>query len=268
MIKIEKNKHIGIIFRPRSGSTVLRKYLSVVLDYVNLSEYFNHKVIGATVTINNNEVYVDHIGDPTPDFVTANELIQRDNDRLGVLDELAKIKKYAVYNIFMSGCMDNHPELIKKLSQRTDTNFFLLERSDLLYSFISARLALISGIWHNNAYDHNHVLLDRNLSKIIFPVEAIVKRLNEYVAEKKLLNESFKNLPVIYYEQFQQNPSNMMNLFEGIPKKIIDIGINKFSGDHRELVSNLDEIESIFNEFVQKHIEYFPQYQEKLETVV
>jgi hypothetical protein len=53
-------------------------------------------------------------------------------------------------------------------------------------------------------------------------------------------------------------------LFTGIPKQLVSFPVNKFSGNYKDLVTNIDEIEEFYEDFVNEHKEYFPQYFGKL----
>ena len=43
-IPIRPDRHIGLLFNARTGSTVLRNYFKQVLKFVDLAEMFNHYV--------------------------------------------------------------------------------------------------------------------------------------------------------------------------------------------------------------------------------
>ena len=261
-ITIEPNKHIAFIFQPRSGSTVLRDYLCKVLQYYNASELLNHNVNAVDIEIKNNEIVKWNHPDPKippSKEMTVDELTLRSYFYLNKLTELTEIKKYCVFSVLPQSFEERGPDILTKLKERNDIQVIRQERADVLYSILSVFMSIDTYDFHNN---DPTTIKKRELKRGKLNIDIILEYLNRYIEERKLIKEYFPDIPVVYYEQFQMSPFRMMDMFNGIPKKIISLSTSKFSENYKdkEIITNIDEIDDLYEEFVNDHIEYFPQY--------
>jgi hypothetical protein len=262
-IRIEQNQHIGFFFDARSGSTVLRHYLSSILNYTNLTELFNMDLNELKIHINSENKVILNL----PRFQTDNNLQEKRQYAKYYLDSLSVLsqaQKYSVFNIYLPSFIDDCPDIVKDLSLRKDVQYFHLKRADVLYAIISTFVSIEQNAFHNS---ESKKIKERIGNKFNIPISEIEKYLIWHVKKTQIIEKYFGHLPTIYYEQFQMKSMNMMNLFENIPKKIIDINLNKFKGNHKDFIVNLDEIENYYEEFVNDNAEYFPQYFNKLPEI-
>lgn len=262
-IKIKKNHHIGIFFDARSGSTVLRYYLSTILNYVNLTELFNLDLNELKISINDsNEVVLNlprvHVNN------SLQEKKQQAKQYLDSLSLLSQANRYSVFNIYLPSFIDDCPDIVKDLSLRKDIQYFHLKRADVLYGIISSFVSVEQNMFHNTDLKK---VKERTGDRFNIPISNIEKYLTWHVKKTQIIEKYFGELPTIYYEQFQMKTINMINLFENIPKKIIDINHNKFKGNHKDFIINLNKVEDYYEEFVNEHSEYFPQYFGKLPDI-
>ncbi len=265
-IPIQPNKHIALLFEARSGSTVLRHFLATVLNYGNLNEYFNHRVGTDTLRIEGTDTYFTP-GTGTRTNLTDSELAARSKGHLEILNQLTAINRYMVFCVMENSYREAYPTLTNELSKRSDIQPIRLVRADYLYSIISIMVSRNTGQWHNSMVNSSLAVKKREVKPFSVNIHLIEKMMLDYVISVDELNENFENAPIIYYEQFQTSPASMMNLFSGIPKKLVSVDLTKFSGNHKDLVENLDEVEDFYEQFVNDHKEYFPQYFGKLPHV-
>ena len=265
MIDIENNKHLCIIIQPRSGSHVLRHYLGNILNRHDLTEWFNPKIIPPDVTVDIEHAIVHQNENPT---IASESIYKKDNlnqqksiflSRIDTLNNLSKINQYSVMSMYIEPYLGLDKTWLKIAAEQENIQFISLERADVLYSIISALVSIRSKVWHNNQY----VSFSRNLNKFNIDINEMKCTMDMYIKKTDIQNEYFSNLKTIYYEQFQYKITNIAKLFN-IPKKIISIPYNKFKGNHKDFVSNIDEVEDYYEEFVNKHPDYFPQYFGKL----
>ena len=261
-ITIDPNKHITFIIQPRSGSSVLRNYLCEILNYNNAGELLNHNVNTVDIEIKNNKIVKwEHPNSKIRPFVdkTVDDLTQRSYNNLNSLTQLTEIKQYCIFSTLVHSFFERGSDILAKLKERNDIQFIRQERADVLYSILSIFMSIDTDIFHNN---DPTIIKKRELRHGKLNINAILQYLNMYVEERKLIKEYFPDIPIIYYEQFQMKPANMMNLFEGIPKKIVSLSTSKFAENYKdkEIITNIDEIEDLYEKFVKDHIEYFPQY--------
>lgn len=266
-VNLVPNKHIGIIFQPRSGSTVLRSFLKESTTNYDAGELFNHEVKTTEIFIINNEPQFIHHGKNLQGGLPPNMLYERSEKYLTYLSELTSIDRYLTFGIYLQSFMDHYPELIAQLSMRRDVQYFQLERADLLYSIISVSVSSLTKQFHNNITKNNSRMVKRDLPKFFVPVEEVERGCRRYIDKQKLIKKHFNQLPTLYYEQFQLRPANLMNLFRGIPKRLVSLSVNKFIGNYKDSVLNLDEIEDFYEQFVNDHIEFFPQYAGKIPSL-
>jgi len=274
---IEPSKHIGLIFQPRSGSHVVRHYLSVASNRIDLGELFNPAVNTyresdidfLEKTINLHTENIDNVG-TSSGLITKDEFLDAAKTNASLLDKLSGSKINSVFGILTHSykdCMTDFAEIIKS----TNTQLVRLERADVLSSIISLQVAKKSNRWHNPTFrDPNLAPYDIEITKtkqLRFSLTDLLKDLEKYVTNYQLVNQIYGELPIIYYEQFQNNVSNLRNLFAGIPKRIVSIPFNKIGVNYKSLIPNLDDIEDLYETFVNDNKEYFPQYFGKLPHV-
>jgi hypothetical protein len=269
-VTIEPNKHIAIIFQPRSGSTVLRDYLCQLLQYDNASELLNHYVNTVDIEIKNNKIVKWNHPDPKippSEDMTIDDLTLRSYNNLNTLTQLTEIKQYCIFSVLPRSFKERGSDILTKLKERNDIQFIRQERADVLYSILSIAMSIQTREFHN--YNTN-IIKKRELKRGKLNIDGIMYHLNIYVEERKLIKEYFPDIPVIYYEQFQMSPARMMDMFNGVPRKIISLSTSKFSENYkdREIINNIDEIEDLYETFVNDHIEYFPQYSGEHEITI
>ena len=267
-IQLVPNKHIGIIFQPRSGSTLLRHYLKYLLNYVDTGEMFNLLVEEAKLEFKGNNVRLVNGGELKQIKTDEQSNKVRALEHLNTLDKLTSINKYCIFGIYTQSYQDYFPELSNILFSRSDIQFFKLDRADFLYSLISAWISKITGKFHSITKLEKATLKERTIEPFIYPIEELEWQLINYIKSIDHIDFHFPNLKTIYYEEFQMKPSNIMNLFTGVPKKILSLTMNKFVGDYKEKVLNLEEIETYYENFVNLYPKYFPQYHNKLSNIV
>jgi hypothetical protein len=261
MITIQPNKHIGLLFQPRSGSHVLRGYLSDLANLADLGELFNHtgskqsrfRVANSTAST----ATLHSTMDPTE--LASIDRYARSLGNLEVLNTLHEKDIHAVFSVLLRSFSDEFPQLVTKLASNPDIQFIRLERADVLYSIISVMLAIKSEIWHNSSASY----LERPHTSEDLSLPALNSMLIDYINGYRDIENNF-SAPIIYYEQFQHRVTNILNLVDGVPKVIHPARVNKISGNYKESIENLSEVEDFYEQFVNDHKEYFPQYFGKL----
>lgn len=272
-IKILSNKHTGIIFDPRSGSHVLREFLSSVTDSINLGELFNPGRSNNEYDIKHDEYtnslmkgnrYFSYLGISKPDILDLDTCEQDDNENIETLKVEASFDNYSVFSINSYLYGNRRGNLFAKLINSNIIQFFRLKRADLLSSILSIYFARTSDIWHRK--DQTEIIHVPETLKI--PMDYIIERLKINLEIDKDIDKYFSDIPTIYYEQFQNNIHNLRNLFDGIPKKIVSNPYIKLGINYKNHVKNIDEIEDYYEQFVNDNKEYFPQYFDKLPHII
>lgn len=253
-----------MIFQPRSGSTVVRHFLSSASGRIDLGEIFNHKIKTTDLYINGNAVLVSQHGESIVDTLPESALFDRSLSYLDKFSQLTNIKTYSVFGVFEQSFMDDFPKLNELLSKRSDVQFIRQERADLLYSLISVAICTRTSIFHNNLNETKTSVLEREVSPFHLNTNFIIDECNSYIRKQDIIKKYFGEIPVIYYEEFQNRPSNLLRMFSGFPKTLVSLQTGKFAGNYKDLVTNLDEIEEIYEKFVNDHPDYFPQYAGKI----
>lgn len=268
-IKILPNKHVGIIFDPRSGSHVLREFLSSVTDSINLGELFNPGRSNDEYDIKRDEYtnsllkgnrYFSYLGISNPNIFNLDTCEQDDNENIETLKVEAGFSNYVVFSINSFRYGNRRGNLFEKLINSNIIQCIRLKRADLLSSILSIYFARTSNIWHKR--DPNQIISAPETLKI--PMDYIIERLKINLEIDKDIDKYFSDIPTIYYEQFQNNLHNLRNLFDGIPKKIVSNPYTKMGINYKTHVENIDEIEDYYEQFVNDNKEYFPQYFGKL----
>ena len=263
-IYIEPDKHLCIIFQPRSGSHVLRYYLATLLDRVNLGEYFNpendsFKISDDGIILNPDQKSMK----PVENKLTMEEITKQ------TIDHVSKLKILSEKNTLTVFSMVPHSynlDLMRVIQQQSNVQFIRLQRADLLTAILSAQLSTIDGVWHNQTDS----AVSRDRKKLKVDLNGFCKLLESHINVKKNVEDVFPKISdsTVYYEQFQMRVPNIINMFTGIPKEILSVPHNKFLVNYKDLIIDLEEVEDLYAEFVNKHKEHFPQYFEKLPGVI
>jgi hypothetical protein len=270
-INLPNDKHIGLIFDPRSGSHIFRNYISELLNILDLNEFLNPLVHPIKVSVDKIEKKVfysiDHKSGKKFNFETFNEITINKwaNDRIDVINDMTEIGLFSMFGILLKNTLSSYPDIVKKIKQRPDIYFIRLKRADVLYSILSIEISRYTTIWHN--IDNVNVHSRKQIKdKIEIPIDVINNHLKMYTDCEDLIKKIFDEMPIIYYEQWQNNIHNLNKILK-IPNKIISIDFQKFEGNYKDLISNIDEIENHYAEFVNDHPKYFPQYFGKLPEI-
>ena len=234
----------------------MRHYLSSLLDRINLGEWFNTNTSHVAVNIDGEHVQVRLGEEFTSDKETTEYISASLPGQIKILDRLSDINRLSVFGIHAGGYNRLYPEGLKIVQRQRNIQFIQLERADVLYSLFSRSIAMRTDVWHNG----NLQLVSRDIKRFVYPMAELKETLLRYVIVRKYVLDCFGLLPTVYYEQFQFNTGNIRNMFDGIPNKLISIPINKFVGNHKDLIVNLDEVETYYEEFVNTNREFFPQY--------
>ena len=278
---LEKNKHVGILFTARSGSHVLRHFISTITDKKNLGEPFNpigfisREELKIVNTLLKGETKIesstaDLQGNMTSENI-KNIMLPESISNLKIFKKEAELNNYTVCSIHCEGYYDFAPELFRHLAEEDTMQFIRLERADLLTAILSSKIAKDTNKWHNPSIDGTPLTeKQRNtpqnpspelpLKKVEVSINYLKKRLYTYIQRCNYVDQYFPDVPTIYYEQFQNNVANLRNMFNGIPKKIISIPYLKLGINYKEWIENIDEIEDYYEQFVNENKEYFPQY--------
>lgn len=254
-MNIDTNKSVVILFQPRTGSHVLAHYLGEVLNKVNLGELTN-----PTLDITYYDKHVKLYNKPKNSYIPTEVTITAElNDRMAwyskFLDSGSSVMRAPVV-LYQSW----YPGLSTLLKQEDRHQIIYLDRADVGYRLISTIVSQATTVWHNR----NISSIVRTTDKITVSLPDVKLRLNMYLKSLDHIREYFGEVQTMYYEEFQDSASKLRNLINGIPKQIVSTPFNKFLGNHKDLITNLDEVEDFYEQFVNEHKEYFPQYFGKL----
>jgi hypothetical protein len=259
-IPILPNRHIGLLFNARTGSSVLRNYLRQVLKYTDLAEMFNHYVKRVQIDLSGEPKFIFDFED-TRSYDSQETNIEISKVCLEKLSQMTEIKKFGVFGVLFESWWCHFPELAEQLSSRDDMQFIDLRRGDVLYGLLSTYISLLTNKFHNDfGIGEKVVIKKRNVEPFIYPLDTLEMGLWHYRNHCEIVEKYFPNTPVLYYEQFQKTPANLMHLFSGIPKKICSVNVTKFEGNYKDLVLNLKEVEDFYAQFVSENPTCFPQY--------
>jgi hypothetical protein len=254
MIKIDKEKNIGIIFEPRSGSTVLASYLSQSTNMTNLEEIFvasaTQKIsihpVNNTVTVSKDNEFIQPYG--------TDEVKKVLDARFANWKSVEKIN-LSIVKIYVESYINVYPEFTSILKNE-NMQFINLERADFFYSFISTNVSDRDNRWHNV----DKISARRELEKYSIAPEYLIRWCNNYIKKTDHVRNHFPDIPTIYYEQFQNNIHALRKMFTGIPNILPSIPYTKFLGKQTDYIENIDELTDCFLEFANKNREYFPAY--------
>lgn len=263
MIHIPSDKHIGLLFQPRSGSHVLRFFLSAATGRTNLNECFNHYLSTKSNRIipAGDQFLVGNFNEPI--LLTPDQMYQRSVDHMRSLSLMSEKRAYTIFSILPRSFSKEYPQLNNMLASRDDIFFIRLERADVLYSILSRIVCLQNDVWHNDVLRNDAKMLPRIHRKYVFPIDELETELYDYIKTSNTISENY-TAPVLYYEQFQSSPASLRKLFDGIPQLILSSPVNKFAGNYKVQVENLSEVEEFYEQFVNDNAECFPQYFGKL----
>lgn len=265
---VEDNKHIGLLFQPRSGSHVVRHYLSTVTNKFNLGELFNPKSDSGNrrivTSLENEEEYLHVERDPKY-IINSENRIADVKDNINILHAAESKNRLGVCGITVGNYIDILPE-VSVMLKSTKMQFIRLERADVLSSILSIHIAVISGQYHKTEDNTPNLLKLESDSqfKLKFDLDSFRDNLVHYATCYKAIPNYFGDVPTIYYEQFQNNIHNLRNMFEGIPKQIVSNPYSKLGKNYKEFIVNIDDVEDVYEQFVNENKECFPQYFGKL----
>jgi hypothetical protein len=262
-INLPKDKHIAIILEPRSGSSVFRNYISSSLGHIDLKEMMNPLHPQTHMSIDKNTKTVSafmnsYAFDNIPIYNTEfDEIVLDDwaNKNLTMLNDMASIERFAIFSLMIKNILCDYPDIIKKIKNNANMHFIRLKRMDVLYGIISIEICGYTNIWHNKNQEHTFSRVNIK-NKFNLPLDWIKFHLDMYIKCEGLIREIFGNVPVLYYEQWQNNIRNLNKIID-LPNKLVSVEYQKFVGNYKDLISNIDEIEDYYKEFVNNHSEYF-----------
>jgi len=262
-INLPKNRHIAVIPEPRSGSSAFRNYISSSLGHFDLKEMMNPLHPQTHMSIDKNTKTVStfmnsYAFDNIPIYNTKfdqNILDDWANKNLTMLDDMASIDCFAIFSLIIKHILCDYPGIIEKIKDNPNIYFIRLKRMDVLYSIISIEICGYTNIWHNKNQEHTFSRVNIK-NKFDIPINFIKFHLETYIKSEDTIKEIFDNIPVLYYEQWKNNIRNLNKIID-LPNKLVSVDYQKFLGNYKELISNIDEIEDYYKEFVNKHSEYF-----------
>lgn len=261
--ELPRDKHIGIILDPRSGSHAFRNYVSSSLDILNMGEFLNPIIHSVNLVIDKDKKSVYTITDQrygrplnkSFDKILINKWI---NEKVKILDDMSEINQFGIFSIVIKNTLSYFPDVVETIKKNPNIFFIRLKRKDILYSMISIELSNYTEIWHN--IDHKNTFSRENIKdKIYIPIDVINGHLEMYIKCECLIEEIFGEVPVVYYEYWKNNIRNL-NKILNLPNKLVSVDYQKFAGNYRNLISNITEIEDYYQEFVDKHSEYFQDH--------
>ena len=264
--KIEENKHLGILFQPRSGSHVLRAFLAEQTSRANIGEFLNTRTVQIEFDIRDDGYTIidkSNRGNQAPDMSANERRMVLENNML-TLQKMSDIRLPSVFGMPIGSYQKFYPEFLRILASRQDIQLISLLRADVLYSLISIFICFKTQIWHNQSSK----LFDRKSDSYHLPIGWVTYELDNYILALQDIKENLDNTDVLYYEEFQFNVNILRNRFDGIPTRIASMPWSKFRGNHKDLITNLPEVEDFYEQFVNEHKEYFPQYFSKLPGVI
>lgn len=252
--------HIGILFDPRSGSHVFQHFLCEALNSSNYLELFN---AGVTIKLMENEVATT--GGLPP--------IIGDQNRIDILNKrfewftATQPSSQSVFKIYVESYCKIYPEFSSKLAGIDNCQFIRLKRADALSGILSALVANTTGIWHVDSNAAVSAIHNKwaNVSRHI-DLDELKNELTSLVDADKHIAQYFGQPRVVYYEEFQLRLLNICNIFPTIPRRLVGSHLSRITEkiSYKTCISNLDEVEDFYEQFVNEHKEYFPQYFGKL----
>ena len=177
-IPLFTNKHTGIIFTPRSGSHVLREFLSSVTNNKSGGEIFNptrnkgDDEENLLLEGNRKFRHLGLTGDHTIDQETCK---QDDIENIETLTLEASLSNYFVFTVNSTGYQttEYRENILKRLANSNNIQCFRLKRADVLWSFLSICFAKNNNVWHQ-PYTNINPYTPESLK---IPLEWIMKRL-------------------------------------------------------------------------------------------
>jgi hypothetical protein len=233
-------------------------------EYHDLGELYNERIVTRQYVfdINGRPGLITNLmyGKPSARFPERSETLAEFSRKDKLLTNFTEVREPVIFSVLLFDYVGKFDSELRHLASRDDTQFINLTRADVLYSLISAYISQQTEVWHNTSV-HNK---DRRHTQFRIEMPMLRRHLTEFICEQQFIIDTFKNVPTVYYEEFQHSPANLRNKFTGMPCKIVTTTVNKFSGNHKDFITNLDEVEDFYEQFVNEHKEYFPQYFGKL----
>lgn len=274
MVDIDQTKHVGIIFQPRSGSHVLQHYLATVAEMYNSGEIFNLTMnLKLNVPSDGRDPYMGptDLIDPAALYLSLRgaSLAAEIAARRKAITALGATGRRTVFKLWPGAWMKPYPEVSEELAGSPEYQFIILQRADVLYSLISFAVSSMGGTVATTASlsdFHNKTTIARPkiMTATYLALDWLKYKLSAYIEEQAHIARYFKDAPTIYYEEFQDSPAKLRKMFTGVPSEIVSIPYSKFLGNHKDIITNLAEVEDLYEQFVNEHKEYFPQYFGKL----
>lgn len=261
MIQIDRQKHLALLFRARSGSTVFRSFMSQVLNFKDCSEIFNHGLperLHLKIT-DDNDISIEKLDTVSIDIRLSKEYQEKQfeisKQNLDVLSYMTDHGIQGIFGVYHQSYYNYNPELTQMILDRPDVQPLILLRADVLYGIISECVCRETDQYHNTSANS----VTRSVNPFAIKLDDLKIHLEYYVNFYKDIQRANPDIPVVYYEQFRQTPVKLLNIFSGLPKKLCSVSTNKWEGDYRKHVTNMDQVENLYREFVLKHIDCFPQ---------
>lgn len=275
MITLDSTKNIGVVIQAKSGSTAMLQYLATLTGTANLMELFNAYNYNTILT---RDLLSLRPGTPTPfdpvkaltpwvsppdhnayDLGTMPTRVQR-------LKDFNASGKLAVFKIYPNSYLPEDSTFPLTLAD-TNTQIILLDRADVLYSIISIFVSIQTRDWF--AFTGG----DRSIgapagAQYHLSVQQLTLALDVYKTKQDHINQYFPTAPRIYYEQFQDDLTQLPNLIQGPQGAVGKITLGKFTDNHKLLISNLAEVEACYQAYVTANPTYFPASTNKMPGVV
>lgn len=240
-ISIDKNKHIGILSYPRTGSTILQDFLCQAFHKINLFEMMHLHGL-------HNFEYEDTLKISTKTeklYIPETEF----NKRIDILKSLTKDNVFGVFKIF-DVYIKEFSSLTKKLIS-DDIQIIRLERKNKLNALLSMYLCRHTKTWRITSENEYKNLKNHLLNNFItIDINLLTRDLNFMVEANEYKNRNFKNVPIIYFEDFEDDPSISFN-------KIFKTNVNFNTSSKRhtlnsiQYMKNTEEILNVYETFKQ-----------------
>lgn len=238
-ILIDRNKHIGILSYPRTGSTILQDFLCQAFHKINLFEMMHLHDIHSfeykdhlKISLKTEKIYTPEI-----EF----------NKRIEILKSLTKDKIFGVFKIF-DVYIKEFSGLTKKLIS-DDIQIIRLERRNKLNALISTYLCRHTKIWRVTSEFENENVKNHLLNNFItVNINLLIRDLNFMIKVNEYKNRKFKNVPIIYFEDFEDNPSNSFNKMFGTNIDFITPS-KRHTLNSIQYIKNSEEVLNVYNKF-------------------
>jgi hypothetical protein len=242
----------------------------VVTDRLDIGELFNPFADAGAWEIKTDPftgtTYIQIEHDPKY-IVETNKRVLQVQENIDLLTKVTDTGHTGVFGVTLEYYLDIIEEVAPLLLQSDNIQFIKLERADVLFSILSLNIATNTGNFHNTVVPNTRTHSRTAPEPINISIERFTNVLDRYIRRQQVITEYVGDVPTIYYEQFQSNVSNLRNMFNGIPHRIISSPYLKVGLNYKSFIKNLLEVEDCYEQFVNEHKEYFPQYFGKLPHV-